>query len=144
MDEFLEPTASYDRLYSEYKKHGSLCIGFDFDGTVNDYHNRGTSYTMVIQLLRDLKELGCKLICWTAYKDIKYVSEYLDRNNIPFDGINTDGIKLPWESRKPFFSALLDDRAGLRQVYHELSTLVIIIKHEKAQENGDQSTTSSI
>lgn len=138
MDEYLTPGASYERLYREYKKHGSLCIGYDFDGTVNDYHKKGTSYTMVIQLLRDLKELGCKLICWTAYKDIGYVAGFLEKNNIPFDGINTDGIKLPWESRKPFFSALLDDRAGLHQVYTELSLLVHIIKYEK---DGNTSTT---
>lgn len=131
MDEFLKEGASYKRLLEEYKRHGSLCIGFDFDGTVHDYHNKGETYEMVIRLLGYLKDIGCKLICWTAYKDHAYVMDYLTKNNIPFDGINIDGIPLPWESRKPFFSALLDDRAGLAQVYAELLLLVNTIKLEK-------------
>ena len=128
MDEYLVKGRSYERLFAEYKKHGSLMIGFDFDGTVHDYHNTGASYNLVIQLLRDLKEIGCSLLCWTAYKDHSYVINFLEQNNIPFDGVNTDGIKLPWESRKPFMSALLDDRAGLIQVYEDLRRLVDTVK----------------
>jgi len=130
-DEYLRPGASYSRLIMEYYKHKSLCVGFDFDGTVHDYHNNGSTYHLVIQLLRDLKEIGCTIICWTAYKDHAYIMRFLEDNNIPFDGINTDGIKLPWESRKPFFSALLDDRAGLIQVYNDLKDLVTTVKREK-------------
>lgn len=131
MDEYLRINTSFQRLLSEYKKHGSLCIGFDFDGTVHDYHKKGEKYDFVIKLLRDLKEIGCTLICWTAYRDLKFVEQYLKDNNIPFDGVNIDGIKLPWESRKPFFSALLDDRAGLSQVYTELTMLVTNIKNQQ-------------
>jgi hydroxymethylpyrimidine pyrophosphatase-like HAD family hydrolase len=115
---------SAKRLMDEYGKYGSLCIGFDFDGTVYDYHGTGASYEQVRQLLRDLKQLNCKLICWTANNDLNFVEQFLITNNIPFDGINTDGISLGWESRKPFFSALLDDRAGLKQVYDDLKVLV--------------------
>jgi trehalose-6-phosphatase len=122
---------SRERLINEYKKYGSLTIGFDFDGTVHDYHKTGATYEQVRQLLRDLKEIGCVLICWTAYKDLRFVEEFLKQNNIPFDGINTDGIKLPWESKKPFFSALLDDRAGLLDVYNDLRYLVDQITFEK-------------
>jgi len=128
MDEYLVEGASAKRLYDEYTKYGSLCIGFDFDGTVYDYHKTGAKYDQVIQLLRDLKQLNCKLICWTAQSDLIFVEEFLIDNNIPFDGINTDGINLGWKSRKPFFSALLDDRAGLKQVYDDLSWLVNMIK----------------
>lgn len=136
VDEYLAPGASYKRLLEEYYKHGSLCIGFDFDGTVHDYHKKGVTYYMVIELLRDLKSIGCRLVCWTAYRDHEYVIKYLMGNRIPFDGINTDGIKLPWESRKPFFSALLDDRAGLIQVYDDLVALVKVVK-EKAYDGPE-------
>jgi hypothetical protein len=131
MDEFLMPNESFNRLMNEYEKYGSLVIGFDFDGTVHDYHKKGHTYQYVIELLRDLKSIGCKLICWTAYHDLSFVEKFLTENNIPFDGVNTDGISLGWESRKPFFSALLDDRAGLIQVYSELSLLVKLIKNKK-------------
>lgn len=128
-DEFLEDGKSGTRLINEYEKYGSLTIGYDFDGTVYDYHKTGATYEQVRQLLRDLKEIGCKLICWTAQSDLEFVEQFLKENNIPCDGINTDGIKLGWESRKPFFSALLDDRAGLIQVYEELTDVVYFAQH---------------
>jgi len=127
-DEYLKTGASFQRLLAEYDKYKSLTIGFDFDGTVNDYHKTGATYHQVISLLRDLKSIGCKLICWTAYHNLDYVNNYLYEHKIPFDGINIDGIPLGWESRKPFFSALLDDRAGLIQVYSELKLLTETIK----------------
>jgi hydroxymethylpyrimidine pyrophosphatase-like HAD family hydrolase len=127
-DEFLEKGKSLRRLVEEYTKFGSLTIGFDFDGTVYDYHQTGATYDYVIDLLRDLKEINCKLICWTAQKDLPFVETFLTENNIPFDGINTNGIELGWESRKPFFSALLDDRAGLIQVYEDLRMVTIMFK----------------
>jgi hypothetical protein len=55
---------------------------------------------------------------------LEFVENFLTENGIPYDGINTDGINLGWSSRKPFFSALLDDRAGLKQVYDELRWIV--------------------
>jgi hypothetical protein len=128
IDEYLQTGASLRRLVDEYKKYGSLCIGYDFDGTVYDYHQTGAKYDQVIDLLQDLKEMNCKLICWTAQNDLDFVEKFLTENSIPFDGINTDGINLGWESRKPFFSALLDDRAGLKQVYEDLRMLVTLYK----------------
>ena len=134
-DEFLEDGKSGTRLINEYEKYGSLTIGFDFDGTVYDYHGTGATYEQVRQLLRDLKEINCKLICWTAQKDLPFVETFLKENNIPFDGINTDGISLGWESRKPFFSTLLDDRAGLIQVYEELRDVVYFAKTSLQKNN---------
>jgi len=128
IDEYLQTGASLRRLIDEYKKYGSLCIGYDFDGTVYDYHQTGAKYNQVIDLLQDLKAMNCKLICWTAQKDLEFVEKFLTENEIPYDGINTDGINLGWDSRKPFFSALLDDRAGLKQVYKELRMLVTLYK----------------
>lgn len=131
MDEFLVKDSSLDRLIREYKKHGSLTVGFDFDGTVHDYHKTGASHEMVRQLLRDLKEIGCVIYCWTAYPDLEYVKQFCIDNNIPCDGVNCDGIPLGWDSRKPFFSVLLDDRAGLLQVYTELRLLVSRVKNDQ-------------
>lgn len=131
LDPYLDREASFTRLMREYELHGSLVVGYDFDSTVFDYHNNGEDYPAVTELLRQLKSIGCKLICWTATRDLEFVKQYLAEKNIPCDGINTDGIKLPWESRKPFFSTLLDDRVGLAQVYEELSILVFTVKKHK-------------
>lgn len=129
-DEYLVPGKSGQRLIDEYVKYGSLCIGVDFDGTLYDYHGTGATYDQVINLVRDLKSIGCKIVCWTAQRDTDMVQDYLNDNNIPWDGINTDGIDLGWDSRKPFFSALLDDRAGLLQVYEELTNLVTYKRYD--------------
>lgn len=134
-DKYLIPEEAYKRLYGEYKKHGSLVIGVDFDGTIHDYHKEGYEYNNCKELLRSLKDIGCKIICWTAYKDHDYVEEYFKKNDLPLDGINCDGVELPYSTRKPFFNALLDDRAGIRDVYGDLSRLVNDIKYEK--ENKD-------
>lgn len=131
LDQYLVEGAAFNRLLNEYDKHGSLVIGCDFDGTLRDFHGEGTTYEMVRQLLRDLKEIGCKIVIWTAFEDHVEVEQICKQNNIPFDSINTDGIPLPWETRKPFFSALLDDRSGLIQVYNDLSLLVKTVKSEK-------------
>lgn len=130
VDEYLVPGKSGQRLIDEYVKYGSLCIGVDFDGTLYDYHGTGATYDQVIKLVRDLKNIGCKIVCWTAQKDTDMVQDFLNDNNIPWDGINTDGIDLGWYSRKPFFSALLDDRAGLLQVYEELSNVVTYKRYD--------------
>lgn len=130
MDEYLEPNKSYLRLLQEYKEYGSLCVGVDFDGTLHDYHKTGANYEQVRQLVRNLKSIGCTIVIWTAHPDLKYVENFCKENDIPQDGINTNGIKLNWESRKPFFSVLIDDRAGLAQVYQELSLLVKTVKKE--------------
>lgn len=129
MDKYLRPKETFYRLLREYKEHGSLIIGCDFDSTIHDYHKEGEDYSDVKQLLRQLKSIGCKIIIWTAYKDLVFVKQYCEQNNIPCDGVNSDGIPLPWYSRKPFFSALLDDRAGLDSVYRDLTKLVNTVKH---------------
>jgi len=124
MDEYLEKGKSFQRLLAEYERHGSLFIGVDFDGTLHDYHKTGATYHDVRNLVRDLKKIGCVIIIWTAYENLDYVNNFCVEHKIPIDGINTDAIPLSYETRKPFFSALLDDRAGLIQVYEELSLLV--------------------
>lgn len=130
MDEFLVPNASFKRLWDEYKKYGSLYGAFDFDSTVFDFHKRGTTYNMVMALIKDLYSIGCKLDCWTATDDHDNVHSHLKENNIPYEGINTDGITLPWKSRKPFYSFILDDRSGLSEVYRDLELLVYIVKKD--------------
>ena len=129
MDKYLRPGETFKRLLKEYEKYGSLVISCDFDGTIHDYHKEGEIYSDVKQLLRDLKSINCKIIIWTAYRDLVFVQKYCEDNNIPCDGVNSEGIPLPWYSRKPFFSALLDDRAGLISVYKDLRKLVETIKN---------------
>jgi len=137
-DPYLNPSSAFFRLLEEYFKYESLYIGFDFDGTIHDFHKNGWEFPGMIELLRDLKSINCKLICWTCYKDHDYVEKYLKDSNIPFDSINTDGILIPYETRKPYFSAILDDRCGLWQVYQDLTLLVKIAKTIKKHDRKIQ------
>lgn len=128
MDEYLIQNANFDRLLKEYHSFGSLVIAFDFDNTIYDFHKKGHSYPRVIQLLRDLKSIGCELICFTANDDYDLIRTYCKEQNIPLDKINENPSFFKGTCGKIYFNALLDDRAGLIQTYNELSSLVRIIK----------------
>jgi hypothetical protein len=133
IDEFLKSDAAYNRLLVEYRKHGSLVVGVDFDSTLYDYHNKGESYDMVAQLVRDLSGIGCKIIIWSGTEDINLIDSYLRKNNIPWHLINENlVIGGNWvsgkDSRKIYYNVLLDDRSGLLQTYNDLTRLVKEIK----------------
>lgn len=124
MDEYLIPTANSNRLIKEYKQYGSVVVAFDFDNTVFDYHKKGHTYPLVIGLLRELKEIGCSCICFTAAEDYEMITQYCKDNDIPLDGINTNPPFFTSTSPKIYFNALLDDRAGLISAYHDLRALI--------------------
>lgn len=128
MDFYLNPSNSSARLMEEYQKYGSIVIAYDFDDTVYDFHKKGRGYSEIINLLTDLKSINCFLICWTGQENTDFVKSYLIENNIPFDTINENPPFYKSTSRKVYANAYLDDRAGLKQVYNELTDLV---KHFK-------------
>lgn len=134
MDEFLRPNAAFLRLVADWKKWGSLSIGFDFDQTVSPYHDKDATFDMVISLLHELDEIGCSLVCWTANPDHEYVKNYLKSKGINHVGINVDSIDLGYQTRKPFYSALLDDRSGLEAVYRDLHLFVWYAKQHLVQQ----------
>ena len=133
MDEFLRPNAMFLRLLADWKKWGNITVGFDFDQTVSPYHTKDATYDMVISLLHELDEVGATLVCWTANPNHEYVQKYLKDKGINHVGINVDAIDLGYQTRKPFYSALLDDRSGLDSVYRDLSLLVWYIKEHNLQ-----------
>lgn len=128
MDFYLNKENSQLRLVEEYRNYQSIVIAFDFDNTVFDFHKKGRQYLDVPNLLKELKQLNCYLICWTGRDDLDFVSAYLIENNIPFDAINENPNFHKSNSRKIYANAYLDDRAGLEQVYNELKYLVTIFK----------------
>lgn len=131
MDEFLIPNANFKRLYEEYKRYGSLAIGLDFDNTIFDFHNKGYDHSTVIDLIIRAQDLGMKIHIFTANPDHVMVHEYCTSKGIQIEGINTDGVNLGWESRKPFYSLLLDDRAGLISAVDDLTRLVNVLEDQK-------------
>lgn len=124
---YLNPENSFNRLLEEYNQYQSIVVAFDFDDTVFDFHKKGRLYNSVIELLKKLKSINCHLICWTGQQDLEFVSNYLKSNNIPFDGINENPPFYKSISKKIYANAYLDDRAGLKQVYDELNSLIDLI-----------------
>jgi trehalose-6-phosphatase len=124
MDYYLNPGNSYNRLLQEYEQYNSIVVAFDFDDTVFDFHKKGRLYSDVISLLQNLKKINCYLICWTGQENPLFVSKYLNENNIPFDAVNENPPFHNSINRKVYANAYLDDRAGLKQVFEELTQLI--------------------
>lgn len=120
MDFYLRAGNSRQRLLEEYNRYGSLVVAFDFDDTVYDFHNKGRSYTDIVELLRMLKSKNCFLICWTGQENLDFVADYLELHSIPFDSINENPPFHRSSSKKVYANVYLDERAGLSQVYNEL------------------------
>lgn len=133
MDEFLIPNANFKRLYEEYKKYGSLAIGVDFDNTIYDFHKKGYNCDTVIDLIIRAQALGNKIHIFSANPDHELIKKHCEEKGIIIEGINT-GFDLGWESRKPFYNILLDDRAGLISAVSDLNEMVSVLEIEKWNE----------
>ena len=115
-----------ERLTKEYKTHGKLVVGFDFDNTIFDIRNNGCNYSDVINLLKECKKLGFVLCLYTSEFSqdwLKWKIDYCKRFGIEPDYVNESPL-LPG-TKKPFFNILLDDRAGLESAYTTLKEVII-------------------
>lgn len=129
MDFYLNKNNTFERLLNEYQTYNYLVVAFDFDNTVYDFHQKGLQFLEVIQLLKNLKKVGCYLIIFTANTDEDFVKNYCKVNEIPFDAINENPPFFRSNSRKIYYNILLDDRAGLRETYDHLTQLIQTIDH---------------
>jgi len=124
MDFYLKKENTFQRLLREYKTYNSLVVAFDFDNTVYDFHQVGLEFSDVIQLLQKLKSIGCYLIIFTANEDEKFIQDYCNERDIPFDAINENPPFYQSEARKIYYNVLLDDRAGLKETFEHLNNLL--------------------
>ena len=129
MTSFLNDRKAINRLKREYKEHKNLVLGFDFDNTVFDYHNQGLYLQPVINLLKQCSDLGFTMCLHTnsqedgqTTKKAWHCTEIL---KLRIDYINESPLLPKYDSQwnnKPFYSILLDDRAGLSASYNILKT----------------------
>lgn len=123
-----------NRLIEEYKKYKSLVIGFDFDNTIFDYHNIGANFSEIINILKKCKDLGF-ILCLSTSEDnpewLNWKVKYCEHFGIKPDYINESPILNG--TKKPFFSILLDDRAGLQSAF---SILQKVIKYAEEEQIG--------
>lgn len=121
----LNTEGAIKRLKAEYETHGKLVVGFDFDNTIFDVHNKGVNCSEIIELLQECKKLGFTLCLYTAElrEDwLQWKVNYCNHFGINPEYVNESPL-LPG-TKKPFFNILLDDRAGLESAYLTLKEVV--------------------
>jgi hypothetical protein len=130
MDFFLNDNNCSNRLLEEYKKYGTLIVAYDYDNTVFDYYNMGNTFNQIKELLRECKKLRFHLVVFTSCTEDRFpeIIKYLGDNDIPFDSINETPDFIPFKGRKVYYNILLDDRAGLKSSYDQLTKVVYTIK----------------
>lgn len=127
------------RLISEYERHQNIIIGVDFDDTINDTFERGhKQIPILVGMLRQLQsEFNCTLCVWTANVNEELVRTTWDALGLKVDYYNESPLKL-FNTAKPYFNILLDDRAGLDSAFKTLTELFIYLLKKKAT-NGTNS-----
>ena len=130
-DRFLSQKQQYKRLLTNYRTHGNVIVAFDFDNTLYDFHQVGDAYPKLIEMLQECDSLGFEIMCFTANSDTELVRTTLASYGIYKYGLNKSSVS--FDSVKPYYSILLDDRAGLKSAYKTLNKL---IKHVIKQLGG--------
>lgn len=117
-----------DRLVEEWKQHGKIIIGVDFDDTISpwrmhredDIANLGIS-----RILSAAHYTGAYIVCFTACNVDRYdeIKNRFKTLHLPLDSINTTPIDLPYgNNTKIYANIFLDDRAGLYESLKILET----------------------
>jgi len=114
-----------ERLLSDYKKYGQIVVGLDFDNTIYNHVGSQDEVNEVLQLILRCQALGFPICLFTAEPSSQKLSEkynYLKDLGINLTYINQSPLMKG--TQKPFFSVLLDDRAGLESAYDALLYVV--------------------
>ena len=131
-DPYLDNNLCVDRLVENWRQHGKIIIAFDFDNTIYDYYGKNYTYSKVIDLLKECKNMGCILILCTCCDETKFefMRNKCEKVGISIDYINESPPYIPFTGNKVYYNILLDDRAGLRSAYEILYKAKERIKNE--------------
>jgi len=131
MNPYMQTPRRVDKLIKQYKEHGSLIIGVDFDFTIYDSDTK-TMYTYIVNLIIQAQQLNCKLCLWTANgtERVERIITECAKYNLVFDYINESPINLGEDDiRKYHWNILLDDTAGLGQAVEILEHIIYRIRN---------------
>src|SRR5687768_13600441 len=143
MSYFLNPINTLDRLRREWREHDGLIVAVDFDSTLCPYkqYEIDVDSELIRQLVRELAQYGCTIIIWTAAEEERHpqVKQYLADHAISYDYFNEDAptSRLKYKTRKLYYNVLLDDRAGLYEVYTMLCQLLEEVKYSTCCDHYD-------
>ena len=117
-------TPYINRLTEEWRQHGNIVIGVDFDDTISPWKLANQEECdKVIHTLKEAKNVGAHIVVFTACKEDRYeqILAYCKKKDLRVDAINKNPIDLPYgNTTKIYANIFLDDRAGLE------SALVIL------------------
>lgn len=141
-DPYLSEYRSADRLFTEWKTHGSIIIGVDFDDTIYDCHSNGFVFPYTISTIQRAQALGATLCVWTANGNRELVDRIWNKANIAYDCYNRSPVVFHKNQVKPYFNLLLDDRAGLESALCILNRAMLLYNNYLYRKNNDTDTTS--
>jgi hypothetical protein len=130
-------TTFVNRLCNEWRKHGKLIIGCDFDDTLKPYnmceHDDLHRMECTLNLLLRAQTGGSHLIIITACGEDRYpeIMEFCRAAGLQLHSINKNIPGLPYGSdQKPYCNIYLDDRAGIYESLHILERALDIMQYE--------------
>lgn len=108
-----------NRLFTEWKEHGRIIIGLDYDDTISPWRAATQEdCDKVINLVKLAKSTGAYVVIHTACNPDRYdeIKSYCASKGLELDGINTTPLPLPYgHNTKIYANIFLDDRAGLSE-----------------------------
>ena len=129
----------HKRLYQEWKQHGKIIIGVDFDDTLYPWKFKSPEdaekFERTIQLLKVAHATGAYIVIFTACDENRYeeIQNYCEKVRLPIDCINKTPFDIPegyGKNGKIYANLFLDDRAGLNEALEMLETVMYIIRGE--------------
>ena len=135
MSRYLSAENAYNRLREEWIRHGKIIVAYDVDSTVLPFHEHelNDDYSVIHNLLKELNELNCTLIVFTAAAEERWdgIKEKLAALNLPYNYFNQSPPEIPGlvSKGKVYANIYLDDRAGLHATVEMLGRLLNEMKN---------------
>lgn len=122
-----------ERFVKEWRQHGKVIIGVDFDNTISPYFtfDNADDIKRVIDVLKLAKSVGAFIVIFTACNNDRYehIKQYCQKIGLNIDSINQNPIELPYgKNGKIYANIFIDDRAGLNEALNILEFSAYIIR----------------
>ncbi len=137
MSRYLNRQNTFNRLKEEWLKYGKIIVAYDVDSTVLPFHEyeENDDYSIVHTLIKELNELNCTLIVFTAAEESRWdeIKRKLNKLDLPYHYFNVSPPEIPGivKNGKVYANIYLDDRASLYASVELLQELINQIKTNK-------------
>jgi hypothetical protein len=135
MSRYLNKENTFNRLKEEWLKYGKIIVAYDVDSTVLPFHDYEVEddYSIVHTLIRELNQLNCTLIVFTAAEEIRWeeIKSKLNKLELPYHYFNESPPEILGlvKNGKVYANIYLDDRSSLYASVELLQELIREIKY---------------